>query len=68
MARSGARAVLFFLVQRSDCSRLKIAADIDPAYRQALESALASGVEAICYACDVSPEEIALARRLPLDL
>ncbi len=66
MARSGARAVMFFLVQRGDCERLEIAGDIDPDYQSAFIAALADGVEAICYDCDVDPEAIELNRSLAL--
>ena len=66
--RQGARAVMFYLVQRGDCSRLEIAADIDPAYDRALRTALSQGVEAVCYSCAVSPDAIELDRRLPVAL
>ena len=66
VARSGARAVMFFLVQRGDCERLEIAGDIDPDYQSAFIAALADGVEAICYDCDVAPEAIELNRSLAL--
>ena len=68
MARSGARAVMFFLVQRGDCTRLEIAGDIDPGYQEALQSALGRGVEAMCYTCRVAPEAIELDRSLELAL
>ncbi len=68
MARSGARAVMFFLVQRGDCERLEIAGDIDPGYQEALQSALGRGVEAMCYTCKVAPEAIELDRTLELAL
>ncbi len=68
MTRSGARAVMFFLVQRGDCERLEIAGDIDPGYQEALQSALGRGVEAICYTCRVAPEAIELDRSLELAL
>lgn len=67
-AEAGARAVMVYLVQRGDCERFAVAADIDPAYARALDDALARGVEALCYACKVTPEAIELERRLPLDL
>ncbi len=66
MAGAGARALMFYLVQRADCSRLEVAADIDPAYDKALRAALAQGVEALCYNCALSPTAIELDRRLPL--
>ena len=42
--------------------------DLDPAYARGLASARGRGVEAICYACDVSTEAIEVAAPLPLDL
>ncbi|MEZ5878181.1 MAG: DNA/RNA nuclease SfsA [Tepidamorphaceae bacterium] len=58
MATEGARAVMVYLVQRADCDRFTLATDIDPAYGQAFAQARKAGVEAVCYACDVSPEAI----------
>ncbi|MFN0264058.1 DNA/RNA nuclease SfsA [Tepidamorphus sp. 3E244] len=66
MAQSGARAVMFYLVQRGDCADFQLAADIDPAYAQAFAAARDAGVEAICYACNVSPEAILLGGPVPL--
>ena len=50
---AGNRALMLFLVQRGDCDRFQAAADIDPAYDAALESALSAGVEVLCLACRV---------------
>lgn len=66
VAQSGARAVLFFLAQRTDCDRLEVAADLDPAYAEAFARASASGVEVVCYGCKVGPEAIELDRPLPV--
>ena len=68
VARRGDRAVLFFLVQRSDCAAVAAAADIDPAYAEALAGAVAQGVEVLCYGCDLSPAAITLDARLSLAL
>lgn len=68
MVRQGARAVMVYLVQRGDCNHFRVAEDIDPAYASALSDARACGVEAICYDCDISTEEITVARKLPLML
>lgn len=65
MATQGHRAVLLFLVQRSDCASVSIAADLDPAYARAFDLAQTAGVEVMCFDCAISPEEIALANRLP---
>lgn len=68
MAERGARAVMFYLVQRTDCERFSLAEDIDPTYAAGLRRALDRGVEAICYSCTISAEEIELHRPLPIRL
>lgn len=68
MVQSGHRAVMFFLVQRQDCARFAVAADIDPAYAAALQKARSRGVETICYGCRITPAEIAVDGPLALDL
>ena len=65
---AGSRSVMVYLVQRGDCTRFEIAADIDPEYDRTLRMAMARGVEALCYSCKVGPETIAVDRRLPLAL
>lgn len=55
LARSGARAVQFYLIDRTDCDRATVAADMDPGYAAALREALAAGVEVLCYRADVTP-------------
>lgn len=64
MAKQGHRAVIFFLVQRSDCKSMQPAADIDPKYAQSLATALTAGVEVLCYSCRLTPDEITLDHRL----
>lgn len=63
---AGGRAVLLFVVQRDDCDRMAIAADIDPAYALSLERGLTAGVEVLCYDCSISREHIDLRRPLPV--
>jgi sugar fermentation stimulation protein A len=58
LARSGQRAVLLFLVQRSDCREVRIAADIDPTYAAAMTQARAQGVEIRAFSCEISPAGI----------
>jgi len=65
-AEAGARSVMLYLVQRGDCDRLEIAADIDPVYDRTLREAMARGVEALCYSCMIGREAIKIDRRLPL--
>ena len=67
MVRGGARAVMFYLVQRGDCRAFTIAADIDPKYAEAFAAARAQGVEVICYACRLTTEAIEIAGKLPVE-
>jgi len=62
MARVGHRAVLLYLVQRTDCARMRIASDLDPGYYAAVKEALAAGVEMRCYDTAITHEQIALNR------
>lgn len=68
MVAAGSRAVMVYLVQRGDCAVFSVAADIDPAYANALAKAVSTGVEVICYACRLTPTEIVVDRSLPVDL
>lgn len=67
VARQGGRAVLLYLVQRSDCDRVSVAADIDPAYAAALVSARAAGLEVIAYHAKLGAEGITLGPALPVE-
>ena len=66
MVESGARAVIFFCVQRTDCSEFRPADDIDSEYASVLREALASGVEALAYQTSINIKEIQLAKSLPV--
>ena len=66
MVKVGHRAVMLYVVQRGDCDRFALAADIDPAYATAFAEAQAQGVEAIAYGCALSVEEIVLNKALTL--
>jgi sugar fermentation stimulation protein A len=62
---AGDRAVQLFVVQRADCDQFAACADLDPVYAAGLDAAARSGVEVLCYACDISVTDIRLARALP---
>lgn len=68
MVEQGARAVMLYVVQRGDCEGFTVAADIDPAYGDALDKALEKGVEALCYSCDVGLEAIEVDGPMPIAL
>jgi sugar fermentation stimulation protein A len=65
MVAAGHRAVMLYLIQRADADQFALAPDIDPRYAEAFADAHATGVEAIAYACHLTPEEITLARAIP---
>ncbi|SON56094.1 Sugar fermentation stimulation protein A [Hartmannibacter diazotrophicus] len=64
MVEAGRRAVMVFLVQRTDCTLFKLADDIDKAYAKAFAEATERGVETLIYRCDITPEEIRASTRL----
>lgn len=68
MVAEGHRAVMVYLIQRPDCDRYKLADDIDPTYAARLKDAVAKGVEAVAYACAITPEAINVTRSVPIEL
>ncbi len=66
MAAAGHRAVMLFLIQRSDAGELALARDMDPGYGAAFDKARAAGVEMLAYDCRLSTTEITVARRVPV--
>ncbi|WP_321830117.1 DNA/RNA nuclease SfsA [Thalassovita sp.] len=65
IVEGGQRAVMLYLVQRTDCDRVSIAADIDPAYAAGLTQAVAAGVEILCFDCAITPEAVEVGKALP---
>lgn len=64
MVAQGHRAVMLYLVQRTDAKRFSLAHDLDPAYAAAFAEAADAGVEAVAYACRLSPDEIELDKAI----
>jgi sugar fermentation stimulation protein A len=64
VVEQGHRAVMFYLVNRTDCDVVSIAADIDPTYAAALGAAQRVGVEVIAYRADITPNRITLGPRV----
>jgi len=65
MVQQGHRSVMLYLVQRTDCQRFQLAADIDPAYAAAFATAQTAGVERLIYTTNISPHEITLSSTIP---
>lgn len=68
LARHGAGALVVFVVQRADASRLSPHAALDPEFARALREAARAGVGLKAYACRVGARGIRLARRIPIEL
>ncbi|HVH01710.1 MAG TPA: DNA/RNA nuclease SfsA [Amaricoccus sp.] len=66
VAAAGSRAVLLYVVQRTDCGRLRLAADLDPAYAAAAAEARAAGVEVLAHATRIERDGVWLDRALPV--
>ena len=62
MVAEGHRAVMLFVVQRTDCDSFAACADLDPKYAAGLIDAARAGVEVLCYDCDISLSAIRLSR------
>jgi sugar fermentation stimulation protein A len=65
MVAEGHRAVMLFVVQRTDCDRFAACAELDPAYARGLLEAAEAGVEVLVRGCTISPEAVALAQAIP---
>lgn len=66
LASKGVRAVVLFVVQRQDARSFAVAGDLDPVFATGLKAARTAGVEALCYGCALSPEQIVLDKSLPI--
>ena len=62
MAAAGHRAVMLYLVQRTDCDRFALAGDIDPTYAAEFTRARAMGVERLVIGTQISPEGVAVGQ------
>lgn len=66
--RAGMRAVMLYIMQRTDVDQFAPAKDIDPNYAKTLKDVFENGVEVIPAQVKVSPEGIEFHRILPFDL
>jgi sugar fermentation stimulation protein A len=65
MVEAGHRAVMLFVIQRTDCDAFSACAELDPAYAKGLAEAAANGVEVLARACAITPEGVTLAGPVP---
>ena len=64
LARAGVRTVQLYCVNLSGIAAVRAAEEIDPVYAAGLREAKTAGVEVLAYGAELSPEGIALVRRL----
>lgn len=65
---AGMRAVMLYVIQRSDVDVFGPAADIDPEYARMLRKSVESGVEIIAMQAKVTPDNIEFVRKLPVEI
>jgi sugar fermentation stimulation protein A len=65
MVAAGQRAVMLFVIQRTDCDGFSACAELDPAYAKGLTDAAANGVEVLAYACEINTEAVRVAAPVP---
>lgn len=65
MVEAGQRAVMLFVIQRTDCDAFAACAELDPAYAAGLTRAAVEGVEVLAYRCAITPQHVAIAGRVP---
>ncbi|MGD9488648.1 MAG: DNA/RNA nuclease SfsA [Calditrichaceae bacterium] len=63
MVKQGHRAVMLYVIQRSDGSVFRPAAHIDTAYSESLKEVHQMGVEILAYRADVTPGKIELKHK-----
>jgi sugar fermentation stimulation protein A len=68
LVRGGDRAVMFFLVNRTDCAAMGPADDVDPEYGAALREAASAGVELLAYRVGFRGAHVDVTRRVPIRL
>lgn len=65
MAAQGHRAVMLFVIQRTDCDAFAACSELDPKYAAGLIDAAKAGVEVLCYACHIGADAIRITHRIP---
>lgn len=66
--KQGMRAVMLYIIQRSDVEVFASAREIDPDYSKTLKLAVESGVEVIPIRAKVTPQTIELGEILPFEI
>ncbi len=65
MVAAGDRAVVLFVVQRTDCEAFTACHELDPVFARGLDQAADAGVEVLVYACEVTAHRVTISHRIP---
>ncbi len=65
---AGMRAVMLYIVQRTDVEVFAPATEIDPEYAKVLKQAVNAGIEVIVMQVEVTPEGIYPKKKLPVEI
>ena len=65
---NGYTIYLFFVIQRDDCNKFKIASDIDAEYGKVITKAVKKNLNILCYDCKISPKGIKLNREIKCEI
>jgi sugar fermentation stimulation protein A len=68
MVRAGYRSIIFFLVNRNDCTSMGPAEEIDPDYAKLLRRVTKNGVEALAYRTEINTQRIQIDRKVKIHL
>ena len=66
--KKGYEIYLLYLIQRDDCSKFKLANDIDPIYCEMLKKAVKKNLNLLCYDCKFSSKGIKLNREIKIKI
>ena len=64
MVAAGDRAVVLFVVQRTDCEAFTACRELDPVFAAGLDHAAKTGVEVLIYACEMATDGVRIARQV----
>ncbi|MEL7105871.1 MAG: DNA/RNA nuclease SfsA [Pseudomonadota bacterium] len=68
VAEAGHRAVMLYVIQRTDCTTMRLAGDLDPGYRAAAMDAADRGVEMVAHATAITTEGVWLTDPVPVTM
>ncbi len=68
LKKQGNRAIMLYLINRTDVDKFSPAADIDPEYARLLVEAQKAGVEILPYQTQITPEEIVVSNKVDYSL